>query len=391
MAAPTRRDLLKTAPLAAVPWLAGMSAGQGAEPTPAPPASAFPGLVVRMQEPRNLEFPITSLQDVITPTEQFYVRSHFAVPKIDVATWKLKIEGLVEKPLELSYDDILKMKSVTKSITLECAGNGRVFLVPAAKGLQWGFGGVSTGNWTGVEIATVLEMAGVKPGASEVIFVGADQGAITSDPPSPGPIPYDRGIPLDKVLKPECLLAYKLNGEDLPPAHGYPLRGVVGGWYGMASIKWLTRIIVTDKPHQGFWQTLDYSYFERRDGGLPHLVPVTALDPKAVIAKPSLNEVVPVGKAYTLHGAAWAGENKVGQVEVSTDGGKTWGRAKLAEQASSLTWTFWEHSWTPAVRGPASLVVRCSDAKGNRQPDKRDPDRRTSRINHLVPVEVLVK
>lgn len=388
MSTPTRRELLKATPLLAVPWLAGYSQGQGAEP---PTAAPFPGRVVRMQEPRNLEFPISALQDAITPTDQHFVRSHFAMPKIDMATWKLKIEGQVENPLELSYNDILKMKSVTKPITLECAGNGRVFLTPAVRGLQWGFGGVSTGNWTGVPMAAVLEKAGVKAGASEIIFVGADQGNITADPSSPGPIHYDRSIPLEKVLKSDCLFAYKLNGDDLPASHGYPLRGVIGGWFGMASIKWLSRIIVIDKPYQGFWQTLDYSYFERRDGGMPSLVPVTAIDPKAVIAKPSLSEVVPVGHAYRIHGAAWAGEQKVGQVDVSVDGGKNWERAKLQDQPSSLAWAFWEYSWTPSARGPAALVVRCTDEKGNRQPDKRDPDRRSYKINHLVPVEVLVK
>ena len=386
MFSPSRRELLKAAPLVAVPWLAGLPAGQGAET----PSAAFPGRIVRMQEPKNLESPLAALEVPITPIEQFYVRSHFAVPKLDVKTWKLKVEGLVETPLELTYEDILKLKSVTKPITLECAGNGRVFLTPAARGLQWGFGGVSTGNWTGVEIAAILDKAGVKPGASEVIFVGADQGAVTADPQSPGPIAFDRGIPFAKILKPECLLAYQLNGEALPPSHGYPLRALIGGWYGMSSIKWLTRIIVTDKPYQGFWQTLDYSYFERRHG-LPSSVPVTSMDPKAIIAQPSLGEVVPVGKAYKIRGAAWAGERKVGTVELSVDGGKTWEQTAVEKQESPLAWAFWSYAWTPAVRGPASLLVRCTDAAGNRQPDARDPDRRSYRINHLVPVDVLVK
>jgi len=386
MSTPTRRDLLKAAPFAAVPWFAGLPAVRGADD----PAPAFPGRIVRMQEPRNLEFPMSELKGSITPTEQFFVRSHFAVPKIDRATWKLKIEGDVEKPLELSYDDILKLKSVTKPITLECAGNGRVFLTPAARGLQWGFGGVSTGSWTGVEIATVLDKAGVKAGATEVIFVGADRGVI-ADPASPGPIAFDRTIPLEKVLKPECLLALQLNGEDLPPSHGFPLRGIIGGWYGMASIKWLSRIIVTSKPYAGFWQTMDYSYFKRRDGGLPQLTAVTAIEPKAVIAQPALSEAIPVGKAYRVHGAAWAGEKKVGKVEFSADGGKTWDAVKSKEQPSSLAWTLWDHSWTPAARGSASLLVRCTDEAGNRQPDQRDGDRRSYMINHLVPVEVLVK
>lgn len=380
---PTRRELLQAAPLLAVPWFSGRA--NSAEPDP------FPGRIVRMQEPRNLEFPVSELRDVITPTEQFFVRSHFAVPKIDVKTWKLKIEGHVEKPLELGYDDILKLKSVTKPITLECAGNGRVFLTPAARGLQWGFGGVSTGNWTGVEIATILDRAGVKAGASEVLFVGADQGAISADPASPGPIPFDRSIPIEKVLQTECLLAHQLNGIALPASHGFPLRAVIGGWYGMASVKWLTRIIVTNRPYAGFWQTMDYSRFERRDGGLPSLVPVTAIEPKAIIAKPSLSEVVAAGKAYRIHGAAWAGERPVGKVELSFDGGKTWQPAKVAEEKSSFVWSLWEFSWTPAEKGPVNILARCTDDRGRTQPEKRDTDRRSTMINHWVPVEVTVK
>ena len=223
-----------------------------------------------------------------------------------------------------------------------------------------------------------------------IYFVGADQGVI-ADPATPGPIPFDRGIPLDKVLKSDCLLAHQFNGEALPPSHGFPLRAVIGGWYGMASVKWLSRIIVTDKPYQGFWQTLDYSYFERRDGGLAHLVPVTSIDPKAVIAKPSAGEVVAAGKAYRVHGAAWAGERKVGKVEFSADGAKTWNETKVQEQTDALAWTFWDYAWTPAAPGPAALLVRCTDDRGNRQPATRDPDRRTYKISHTVPVDVLVK
>ena len=350
-------------------------------------ALAPPGLTVRMQEPPNLESSFADLESERTPTPQFFVRSHFATPKIDAESYRLSVEGHVAKPLTFTLAELKAMPATTAPLTLECAGNGRVFLTPAPRGLMWQLGAVGNAEWTGIPLAALLERAGVKPGAVEVILVGADRGAITSDPPSPGPIAFDRSLPLEKALKPEVRLAWAMNGEALAPAHGFPLRAVVGGWYGVASVKWLTRIVVADKPYDGFWQSLDYSYFTRRDGGLPSLTPVTVMQPKAQIARPQLGELVAAGKPYTVRGAAWAGEVAVARVDVSIDGGTTWAAAKLLGEAVPFCWRLWEHTWTPAV-GPAKLLARCTDAKGQAQPEKRDADRRSYMINHLVPVEV---
>jgi DMSO/TMAO reductase YedYZ molybdopterin-dependent catalytic subunit len=355
-------------------------------------AGQRPGLTVRQNEPRNLESPFAELDAFVTPTDQFYVRSHFAVPAVDPGTYRLTVEGAVENPLTLSLADLKAMPAVTVPLTLECAGNGRVFLQPAARGLQWQFGGVSTAEWTGVPLSAILEKAKAKPSAVEVILVGADRGAITADPASPGAIPYDRSIPIAKARKPEVLLAHGMNGEPLPASHGAPVRAVIGGWYGMASVKWLTRIVVTDRPYDGFWQTFDYSYFERRDGGLPTLKPVAAVEPKAQIARPAFGEVVPAGRKYEVRGFAWAGERAVAKVEVSTDGGRTWGGAALLGEDKPFCWRRWGFVWdVPAAAGPVQLLARCTDAAGKGQPEKRDADRRTYMINHLVPVEVTVR
>ncbi len=378
-----RREWMKLASVAAVPLAARRAAAQGVP-------AAFPGMTVRMNEPRNVEFPFTELKGFQTPTEQFYVRSHFAVPKLDATNFKLTVEGEVENPLTLTLDELAKLGEVAMPLTLECAGNGRVFLVPQPRGLQWGLGAVGTADWAGVPLAAVLERAKVKPGAVDVVLVGADSGAVAGDIPSPGVIPYDRGIPLAKAMKPESILATKMNGEPLTAAHGAPLRAVVGGWYGMASVKWLSRIIVTPKRHAGFWQTLDYAVFERR-AGLPNLVPITAGQPKASIARPALGEVVSAGKPTVVTGAAWAGEEAVERVEVSVDGGATWAAARFTTDAKPMCWRLWEFPWTPVMRGPAKLVARATAAGGATQPVARDPDRRTYVINHLVPVEVLVK
>jgi DMSO/TMAO reductase YedYZ molybdopterin-dependent catalytic subunit len=181
-----------------------------------------------------------------------------------------------------------------------------------------------------------------------------------------------------------------MNGADLAAAHGFPLRAVVGGWYGMASIKWLRRIVVTDRPFNGFFQSMDYSYYERREG-LPVVSPITEMQVKAQIARPTAQEVVPLKKAYRIHGAAWAGESNVTRVEVSTDGGKTWGQAKLLGKEVPFSWRLWEFSWTPAKAGRATLMARATDARGRTQPLQRDADRRNYMISHVLPTEVEAK
>jgi DMSO/TMAO reductase YedYZ molybdopterin-dependent catalytic subunit len=378
-----RRDWLKLTPLAALPLLANRGFGQDA-PRP------FPGMTVRMQTPQNLEYPMTELQSFLTPTEQFYIRSHFPTPKLD-ADFSLTVSGHVETPLKLSLSELKALSQVEMPLTLECAGNGRVFLVPQVRGLQWANGAVGTATWGGVSLAAVLERAKLKPGAVEVLLVGADSGAVTSDPPSPGVIPFDRSIPITKAIKPETILATQMNGEPLTASHGAPLRAVIGGWFGMAAVKWLKQIIVLDKPYNGFWQSLDYSYFERKNG-LPSLTPITAMLPKAVIARPAMSEVIPVGKPYKITGVAWAGEEEIARVEISLDGGTTWADVTLMGEKKPFCWRLWEFVWAnPGPRGPVKLVAKATTTSGSTQPLTRDADRRTYMINHLVPTEVLVK
>jgi DMSO/TMAO reductase YedYZ molybdopterin-dependent catalytic subunit len=386
MAEPTRRELFKVAVPATGAALLGSSTNSRAHDEQAKPVVQPTQYVVRMQEPRNLEVPAS---DLPRPASHF-VRSHFAVPQLDAKTFTLTIDGHVEKPVTLTLADIQKLPKVAKTITLECAGNGRIFLVPQVRGLQWAFGGVSQAEWGGVTIADVLALAKPKAGAVEVLLSGADKGAVAGDNPSPGPIHFDRSIPLEKALKPECLLAYEMNGKALRPAHGYPLRAVLGGWYGMAAIKWLNKITVVEKPYDGFWQTMDYAYYTRSKDGSPSLTPVTKIQPKAVIT--SLGEGSEASlREQKVVGVAWAGEELPKTVEFSDDGGATWQPAKLVGKAEPFRWVGWEFNWKPKAKGVAKLVARCTDSAGTTQPDKRDPDRRTYMINHLVPIEVTVE
>jgi DMSO/TMAO reductase YedYZ molybdopterin-dependent catalytic subunit len=377
-----RREFLRRAALAA-PLLAGGVAlgGDGRRPR----------LIVREREPVNLEFPFESLEDFLTPNALFYVRNHYPQPKVNLKAWRLEVTGAVKKRLSFTYDELRKLAAQTRPLTLECAGNGRAFLRPKAKGVQWELGAVSTAEWTGVPLADVLDRAGVRPGAVEVILEGADKGDPKKEMQPPGPVAFARSLPLAKARKPEVLLAWGMGGKDLPPEHGHPVRAVVGGWYGMASVKWLRRVVVTTRPFHGFDQTVDYAVWEKRDDlhHLPTLTAITEADVKSSIARPAEGEKVPAGKDYTVRGAAWAGESEVAKVEVSTDGGKTWGKAKLLGRPVPFCWRLWEYSWRPGA-GKYTLKARATDKGGRAQPTGRDPGRRSYMISHVraVPVEV---
>jgi DMSO/TMAO reductase YedYZ molybdopterin-dependent catalytic subunit len=356
-----------------------------------PSADREAGLIVRQQEPENLEFPFATLKSFVTPNEQFYVRNHFPIPKLDPRTWRLKVEGAVERPLELTWEEVKKLPAHSVTATLECAGNNRAFLMPKAKGVPWHLGAVGNAEWAGVPLAVVLERAGLRDAAVEVVLEGADKGEIAADPKPPGEIHFARSLPLAKARRPEVLLAYRMNGEDLPATHGFPLRLIVPGWYGMASIKWLRRLIVTDRPFNGFFQSIDYSYFDRLQG-VPNVVPVTAMQVKAQIARPTSGEVIKPSTAYRIHGAAWTGDSQVAKVEVSTDGERSWAPAKLLGKEVRYAWRLWEYPWqTPDRPGEARVAARATDAHGQVQPLKRDPYRRNYMISHVLPVEVTVK
>jgi DMSO/TMAO reductase YedYZ molybdopterin-dependent catalytic subunit len=350
----------------------------------------FPGLILREKEPLNLEFQFPTLETRVTPVNQFFVRTHFPIPKMDEKSWRLKINGAVNKEIELSYDDLRRLPSKTLAATIECSGNGRAYLLPKAKGIFWELGAVGNAEWTGVPLATVLALAGVKNGAVEVVLEGADHGAITEEPKSPGDIHFERSLPIAKARSPEVILAYQMNGEDLTPEHGFPVRAIVLGWFGMASVKWLTKLTLTAAPFRGFWQSLEYSYFERSDGS-PTLIPVTEMLVKASIARPMLHEVVPGDKDYRVFGAAWAGEQEVAAVEISTDGGSMWQRGQLLGDAVPYAWRLWEYSWRTPAMGTCRLACRAIDGNGKTQSATRDEDRRDYLINHVVTVEVNVR
>jgi DMSO/TMAO reductase YedYZ molybdopterin-dependent catalytic subunit len=348
------------------------------------------GRIVRGEAPLNLEMPFEKLADFLTSTESFYVRTHFPIPSIDRDAWWLHVEGDVEDPFAINYEQLLELESMTIPATLECAGNNRNFLEPKVKGVQWGLGAVGTARWTGIPLSILLDRAGVKANACHVILEGADHGILDDPKSPPGELNFARSIPLEKARR-DALLAYKMNGTDLPSQHGFPVRAIVPGWYAMASIKWLQRIIVTDRPFTGYYQTIDYAYWRRRDE-IAELTPLTEMQVKAQIAKPTQGDIVPANCSVCVHGAAWTSDCEITQVELSTDGGVTWMEAKLLGESEPNAWRLWEFNWqTPTAPGKQTLIARATDSLGRTQPTQRDRDRGTYMINHLLPVEIDVR
>lgn len=348
------------------------------------------GRIVRSEAPLNLEMPFERAESFITPTESFYVRTHFPIPKIDRDAWWLHVEGEVEKPFAINYEQLLELESATIPVTLECAGNNRNFLEPKVKGVQWGLGAVGTAEWTGVPLSVLLDRAVVKSNTCEVVLEGSDHGTLDDPKSPPGELTFSRSVPLKKAQH-DVLLAYRMNGKDLPPEHGFPVRAIVPGWYAMASVKWLQRIIVIAQPFNGYYQTLDYAYWRRR-GDIGELTPITEMQIKAEIAKPAQGETVPINSDLRVHGAAWTSDGEITKVDVSTDRGETWSEANLVGASQPNAWRLWEFDWkTPGVPGKQTLIARATDSKGRTQPTERDRDRGTYMINHLLPVTVYVQ
>jgi len=313
---------------------------------------------------RNHALPLEALRHEITPVGLHYLLIHFDIPHVDAATWRLEIGGRVSQPLSLSLDELRARPARTLAVTLECAGNGRVLMSPRSVSQPWLQEAVGTAEWTGTPLAPILHEAGLLDDAVEVVFTGLDrgvQGDVEQD--------YARSLPLDEALRDEMLLAYAVNGQPLPPQHGFPLRLVVPGWYGMTHVKWLASIEVVDEPFRGWQQDVSYHL---RDSEEDQGVPVRRILPRALLVPPGIPDFLTRRRLMepgpcALEGRAWSGCAAVERVEVSTDGGETWTDADLAEPVSEFAWRGWTYGWE-AEPGEHELCCRATDAAGNTQP-----------------------
>jgi DMSO/TMAO reductase YedYZ molybdopterin-dependent catalytic subunit len=322
------------------------------------------GLVVHRAHPLNSETSIPALiGSVVMPNAHFYVRNHFQIPKLDPDTYRLSVGGAVDRRLSLGLRDLRNMPSQTMVVTLECAGNGRTLFDPPVPGEKWNLGAVSTAEWTGVPLVEVLDRAGVRSEAREVLFRGTDNGEVDG---SSGCIRFERSLTVADARQGGVLLAYAMNGEPLPVQHGFPLRVVVPDWYAVASVKWLTEIVLTDRPFTGHYQTEKYWYEWQRNGRLER-EPVTLQRVRALITEPAPDQALPRGD-LAVRGVAWSGAAPLARVEVSVNG-DSWQDARLIGERQRHRWQSWELITRVQDPGPLTVRARATDLAGRTQPE----------------------
>jgi DMSO/TMAO reductase YedYZ molybdopterin-dependent catalytic subunit len=318
------------------------------------------GLVLVREAPRNTEIRPEALDAFITPVASRFVRTNFAIPKLDHRRYRVEVGGAVERPIELRLVDLRRLPQRTVVVTTECAGNQRTSLSPLPPGEPWLSGAVSTSTFTGVPLAVVLERAGLRKDAIEILAEGADSGNTPA-----GETRFARSLPAAKALDTDTLLALEMNGRPLAPAHGGPVRLVVPGWYGMASVKWVSRISALSAPFAGYFQTERYVFVEE-NGRVAQ--PVREMRVKAMFSSPAPGATVEMGPVL-VSGRAWSGAGRVVKVEVAVGGGSTWVEARLTGPEEKHAWRRWELTWVPVWRGRHVLRCRATDESGNVQPD----------------------
>ncbi|HVC33117.1 MAG TPA: sulfite oxidase [Chloroflexota bacterium] len=324
-----------------------------------PPAA--PDLVVLATKPYVAETPLARQTEALTPNARFFIRNHFEIPALDTTTWKLDIGGAVKRARALTLGDVRALPSRTFGATVECAGNGRSFLPPPTEGNPFGYGAVSAATWTGASLRDVLGPEPFTSATREVLFVGADRGFEKN---VGAEISFERSLPVEIALHPDTLLVYEMNGEPLPVEHGAPLRLLVPGWYGVASVKWLTEIRALEQPFGGYFQK--QRYVIPNEGAEP--TPLGERGVRALMIEPGEGAAVPIG-AVEVRGLAWSGNQPVERVELSVDGGQTWRSVDLESGSSRYSWQRWHATWTASRPGTHTLKVRATDVKGRTQPD----------------------
>lgn len=354
-----------------------------------------PGMIVHSSRPINGEFAPDLLSDDVTPPERHFVRNNGQVPgrarARDPRGWKLTIDGAVNQPLELSLEDLERMPAVSMPLVIECGGNGRGLFDPPVRGNQWRRGAVACSEWTGVRLRDVLQRAGLKPDAIYTAHYG-------EDPPLGAAQPFSRGIPIEKAMDEHTIIAYRMNGEDLPALNGYPVRLVVPGWIGSCSQKWLNRIRVRDRVHDSDKMT-GFSYrvpaYPVPPGSTPDEADMeiaTSWVIKSMINRPAVDSAFDVGDEIDVLGHAWAGDNEVSRVAVSIDYGLSWTDAELTPPPNRFAWYRFETRISFERKGYYEIWARAFDDRGTAQPFVQpwNPRGYLGNVIHRVPVRIAV-
>ncbi|MBX9589921.1 MAG: sulfite oxidase [Hyphomonadaceae bacterium] len=312
---------------------------------------------------RNSGLLLEALRYDVTPTGLHYQLNHFDVPYVADDAWQVEVAGRVARPASISLDEICTFPARTLPVALECAGNGRGAMSPRYPSMPWMCEAVGNAEWTGTPLRHVLERAGLLDDGIEIAFIGVDRGFDRGREHA-----YGRSLARDVALSDDVLLVWAMNGQALLPQHGFPLRLIVPGWYGMASVKWLHRIEALAQPYDGFQQAVVYQY--RSEPGGPR-TPVTHMRVKSLLIPPGIPDwytrarLVDAGPV-TLTGRAWSGGGvPITRVEVGVDG--AWMPAELAAPLGPFAWRGWRCMWH-AEPGEHALACRATDANGETQP-----------------------
>jgi DMSO/TMAO reductase YedYZ molybdopterin-dependent catalytic subunit len=300
----------------------------------------------------NFGTPPDLVDGLIVANDAFFIRSHGPSAKLDDRSkYTLQVVGHVDTPLTLTLDDLKGMPQRTYQAFLECSGNGRGFFSPVAKGGQWRNDAVANAEWTGVPLQVVLDKAGVKDGAIDVVSQGGDFAEM------------QRGLPIDVAMGVDTMIVLQMNGEDLPAPHGGPARLFVPGWGGIASTKWLIGLTVLDRPFQGDFNVNNYIVIDALGAVVR---PVRAMPVSSGIWTPGVDDPIEAGQV-PIAGYAWSGLGGIAKVEVSTDNGASWNEAKLDQSGGEHAWARFEYTWD-AKAGPTGLLTRATDDRGTSQP-----------------------
>jgi DMSO/TMAO reductase YedYZ molybdopterin-dependent catalytic subunit len=338
----------------------------------------FPGKsadLISLGDGLNYSTPLSYVGGTLVPNALFFLRSNNPPPDLQPSDWRLRIDGRVRTPITLKLDDLQALPSQSHEVWLECAGNSRRRFDPAGEGNQWDDQAVSNAVFTGVPLRALLEQAGVEDDAIEVVATGADADS------------FQRGLPLEVAMRPAVLLVWQMNGEPIPAPNGGPVRMIVPGWAGIASVKWPVHIEVVNTPFQGYWNAERYIMVDA-NGRTQRSV--REMPVKSVIAWPGDGKALSHG-SHTVRGFAWSGYGQIERVDVSVDDQKSWSPARLIRGDGPLAWTRWEYDWTLPGTGTFRLAVRAADSAGNVQPRHAEWNKFGYQMNAIVSHEVSVQ
>jgi DMSO/TMAO reductase YedYZ molybdopterin-dependent catalytic subunit len=310
-------------------------------------------------------FPFERLDALVPPTDTFFLRSHLEIPRLDPRSFAVRVGGHVERPFTASITELERMSPVSRTVTFECSGSAV------------GGGMMGTAEWSGPLLWPLIDRARPRPGAAELVMEGADAGL---DELVLVPVQYARSVPLDVLREIPGLLALRMNGKPLKPEHGFPVRTILPGLYGVQHVKWLARLTVVDRPYLGFYQTQRYVGMRRVEGGAVRVHAIERQRIKSQIARVEPDPSAGKG-VYRVIGAAWSGGDGIRAVDVSTDGGRSWSPARIEASRDPYAWVLFRYSWVPAA-GTHEILARATDGSGRTQPLTRDNTQLAGYINN---------